>query len=609
MVFSLQRRFLLFLLLPVVVIMSLTGFASFMYARSYLLDQWRSSAMLRLEKTAHQIRMKLDEKRRLMDLIAEADGIPGGPRTQSFLLAQLRKEQGVFSVEIGPIAEVNDGGTTKERPVVIGGGPEKPDSTATESPQSAEACPGPGMMRGMGMGQGMMRGMMRRSIRPIWTHPDQSVSFLLMTRELGGEEGLPAKLLTVKVGFDSFMEHILSVGRWQKSYACLVTSDGTYLAHTDRSMVGMKNLGAHGDALAKKVLAEMQKKSSGTIFGEGHPPRMVAGFYKIPTTDWYLVLFSKGSTVLGPIIRFRFNYALAGMAALLIIALLIRASTKPVAQAVTEITAAAARVEQGDYTAKVIENRSDEIGSLKRSFNRMTDGLKERELIERTFGRYVDKSVAEELMTRPGALTLGGEIRTVTILMSDLRGFTVMSEKLKPEQVIRILNMHFSGMISVIERYRGIIVDFYGDSILAFFDGMASDTEARAADAVKCAVDMQRELMGMSEHDGENERPPLHMGIGIHTGEVVVGNIGSETRAKYGIVGSAVNETDRIQSFADRGSIVISGATYELLSKRLVVGPRRQVNLKGLEGDRDLFEVVEIDGKSHMDRPAKPGTA
>ena len=609
MVFSLQRRFLLFLLLPVVLIIFVTGFASFMYARSYLLEQWRTSAMFRLERTAHQIRMHLDEKRRFMDLIAEADGIPGGPRIQSFLLAQLQKEQGVFSVDIRPIGGANEGGSTKETPVVIDGSQQKPSPTAKESQESPEACPGQGMMKGMGMGQGMMRGMMHRSIRPIWTHPDQSVSFLLMTRELGGEDGRPAKLLTVKVGFNSFMEHILTVGRWQKSYACLVTSDGTYLAHTDKSMVDMKKLGAHGDPLAKKVLAEMQKKDSGTIFGEGHPPQMVAGFYKIPTTDWYLVLFSKGSTVLGPIIRFRFNYALAGMVALLIIALLIRASTKPVAQAVTEITEAAARVEQGDYKARVVENRSDEIGSLKRSFNRMTEGLKEREFMERTFGRYVDKSVAEELMTRPGALTLGGEIRTVTILMSDLRGFTVMSERLKPEQVIRILNMHFSGMISVIERYRGIIVDFYGDSILAFFDGIASDTETRAADAVKCAVDMQRELMSMSEHDGENGRPPLHMGIGIHTGEVVVGNIGSETRAKYGIVGSAVNETDRIQSFADGGSIVISGATYELLSKRLVVGPRRQVTLKGLEGDRDLFEVVEIDGKSHMDRPAKASPA
>lgn len=609
MIFSLERRFLLFLLLPVVLIIFVTGFASFMYARSYLLDQWRSSAMLRLERTAHQIRMHLDEKRRFMDLIAEADGIPGGPRIQSFLLAQLQKQQGVFSVEVRPVSEANEGGATRETPVVNDGGQQKPESKAEESKELPEACPGPGMMKGsgMGMGQGMMRGMMHRSIRPIWTHPDQSVSFLLMTRELGGEEGRPAKLLTVKVGFNSFMEHILTVGRWQKSYACLVTADGTYLAHTNRSMVGMQKLGAHGDPLAKKVLEEMQKKSSGTIFGEGHPPRMVAGFYKVPTTDWYLVLFSKGTTVLEPIIQFRFNYMLAGMVALLIIAFLIRWNTKPVARAVTEITEAAARVEQGDYTAKVVENRSDEIGSLKRSFNRMTDGLKERELIERTFGRYVDKSVAEELMTRPEALTLGGEIRTVTILMSDLRGFTIMSEKLKPEQVIRILNLHFSAMIAVIERYKGIIVDFYGDSILAFFDGMTGDTETRAADAVKCAVDMQRELIGMSGHDDENGRPSLQMGIGIHTGEVVVGNIGSETRAKYGIVGSAVNETDRIQSFAHGGSIVISGAAYSLLAQRLVVGPRRRVSLKGLEGDRDLFEVVAIDGKSHMDRPTEHG--
>lgn len=604
MVFSLQRRFLLFLLLPVVLIIFAAGFASFIYARSYLLDQWRSSALLRLEKAAHQIRMQLDEKRSLMDLISEANDIAGGPATQAFLIDQLRRQGGVFSVEVRRIPEVSDGGSTKERPVVKEEAPGKPGQESAEPLRTVEESSGPGVT-GMGMGRGMGRGMMHREIRPIWTHPDKSVSFLLMTRELGGKDGRPSKLLTVKVGFDSFMEHVLSVGGRQDSYACLVTADGSYLAHTDHSMLGMEKLGADGGPLEKKVLSEIQSRSSGTILGEGRPPAMVAGFFKVPSTDWYLVLFSEGGRVLEPLIRFRLNYMLAGVASLVIVALLIRANTKPVAQAVAEITEAAARVEQGDYEARVAENRSDEIGSLKRSFNRMTEGLRERELIERTFGRYVDKSVAEELMTRPGALALGGENRVVTILMSDLRDFTVMSEKLKPDQVIRILNKYFSAMISVIERYRGIIVDFYGDSILVFFDGTIGDIEVRAADAVKCAVDMQTELLDMSMQDYENRLPQLTMGIGVHTGEVVVGNIGSETRAKYGIVGSAVNETDRIQSFAEAGSIVISRPTYELLSQRIVVGPTRQVTLKGLEGRWDLFDVMEIDGKTRKTFPGE----
>lgn len=602
MVFSLQRRFLLFLLLPVVLIIFAAGFASFIYARSYLLDEWRSSALLRLERTAHQIRMKLDEIRRLMDLVAEANNVPGGPATQAFLIQQLKKQQGVFSIEVSRIPQAKDRQNTKEQAVVQDETGPKTEVSEAKTSDTGEECPGPGVARGTGIGRGMMRGMMHRGIQPIWMHPDQSVTYLLMSRELDAANGRPAKVLTAKVSFDSFMEHVLSVGRWQKSYACLVTSDGTYLAHTNQSMAGMNKLGAGGDSLERKVLSELKTKSSGTILGQGHPPKMVAGFFKIPTTDWYLILFSKGSSVLEPIIRFRFNYLIAGMIGLAIIALLIRANTRPVAEAVTEITEAAARVEQGDFTARVVENRSDEIGSLKRSFNRMTDGLRERDLIERTFGRYVDKSVAQELMTRPEALILGGENRIVTILMSDIRNFTVMSERLKPEQVIHILNRHFSAMISVIERYRGIIVDFYGDSILVFFDRLAGDTADRAADAIKCAIEMQRELMGMARQDLEKEHVPLLMGIGIHTGEVVVGNIGSETRAKYGIVGSAVNETDRIQSFADGGSIVISSTTYELTASRVVVGPPHQVTLKGLEGDRSLFEVVAIDGQSHMDR-------
>jgi class 3 adenylate cyclase len=212
----------------------------------------------------------------------------------------------------------------------------------------------------------------------------------------------------------------------------------------------------------------------------------------------------------------------------------------------------------------------------------------------------VDKKIAQELLSKPEALHLGGEKHVVTIMMSDLRGFTQIAEKLTSEQVIRLLNRYLARMIAVIEKHRGIIVDFYGDSVLAFFDGLEEDVIGRATDAVKAAVEMQRELRMVSRENQEEGLPPIKMGIGIHTGEVVVGNIGSETRAKYGIVGSAVNETDRIQATAQGDSIIISEETYEALSGRVVVGHKMQASLKGLEGYRSLYEVTSIDGQSHI---------
>jgi adenylate cyclase len=245
---------------------------------------------------------------------------------------------------------------------------------------------------------------------------------------------------------------------------------------------------------------------------------------------------------------------------------------------------------------------------LKRRFNLMVDGLKQKDIIEQTFGRYMDKRVADHLLNAPESLRLGGENHVVTILMADLRGFTQAAQKLPPEKVIKVLNRHFSCMINVIEKHEGIIVDFYGDSVLAFFNGVDSDVAARAADAVKCALEMQRECEDVSNRNATEGLPVLGMGIGIHTGEVVVGNIGSETRAKYGIVGSAVNETDRIQSLSKAGTVLISGQTHELLADSIVVGPKCEVGLKGLKGIRELYEVMAIGATGHIS-PAIPEVA
>ncbi len=355
-----------------------------------------------------------------------------------------------------------------------------------------------------------------------------------------------------------------------------------------------RKLGETGDPIKRQVLKKMKERHFGTVFGEGHPPDWVVGFYKVPTTDWYLILSSRGHVVLDPMVQFRFNYALAGIASLICVGLLIWWNTRPVARSVTEISEAAEKVENGDYSVTVRENRSDEIGRLKRRFNKMIEGLRQRDLIERTFGRYMDKNIAQELMSRPEALHMGGEKRTVTILMADLRGFTQASEKMAPEVVIGMLNRYFARMIAIIDRYRGIIVDFYGDSVLVFFNGLDARLSERASDAVRCAAEMQQQLAVVSQENQEEGLPPLEMGIGIHTGEVVVGNIGSESRAKYGIVGSAVNETDRIQSTAQGGSIIISEQTYALVAGNVDVGPKCQACLKGLEGVRDLYEVRGI---------------
>jgi adenylate cyclase len=574
MVFSLQQRFFLLLLLPVALILILVGAAGFFYSKEYLLKQslkqWKEVALV-LEKSAHTIDMRLNDDLKLIDLIAKSGSIPADNVTQAYLIQQLSRQESVHFVDIEDRTSVKSesslGGASHRGQV---------DSRPVDGLRVSEFSGG-------------------SELCIPTTDPRDPDRTLRISRSIRDDSSGRIRKLLVRVSFDSLMEPVRKMVQKEGSSACLVTAAGQVLAHTDKSLASRRMLGETCDPLEKKILKEICKGVPfGTIIGEGHPPDYIAGFYKIPSVDWRIVLYSKGRAVLRPLIDFRFYYSVAGIAALLIILILIRAITRSVGASIADISAAAAKVSSGDYSAKLSEDRSDEIGELKRNFNIMIDGLKRRDLIEQTFGRYVDKTVAEELMNKPEALRLGGEKRTVTVMMSDLRDFTSKSERLPPEQVINMLNRYFSRMVAVIERYRGIIVDFYGDSILVFFDGTGADVATRATDAVKCALEMQQEMRGFQQDNVNLRWPQLSMGIGIHTGEVIVGNIGTETRAKYGIVGSPVNLTDRIQRVAGYGKVVISEATFNAVSADINVSDEFVASLKGVEGNQKLYAVQSV---------------
>ena len=162
------------------------------------------------------------------------------------------------------------------------------------------------------------------------------------------------------------------------------------------------------------------------------------------------------------------------------------------------------------------------------------------QFIEQTFGRYMSNEIAESLLKSPEALDFGGHKRTVTILMSDLRGFTAFSETLPPETIVSLLNNFLSEMITVIQKYNGTIDSFIGDAIQAIF-GAPLQRPDDAERAVACAIEMQIVMARVNAWNVQQGFPEIEMGIGINTGEVVVGNIGSRKRAKYSVQGSNAN--------------------------------------------------------------------
>ena len=222
--------------------------------------------------------------------------------------------------------------------------------------------------------------------------------------------------------------------------------------------------------------------------------------------------------------------------------------------------------------------------------------------IRQTFGRYVSDEIAEQILTSSKGLKLGGEVRKITILTSDLRGFTATSEKCSPEQIVEILNLYFSKMADVIISYQGTIDEFMGDGILVLF-GSITTREDDAARAVACAVAMQLAMKDVNVKMNERGLTPIEMGIGINTGEVVVGNIGSEKRTKYGVVGQQVNLTYRIESYSTGGEILISESTLLEVGSIVKIDGQKQVQPKGVQQPITIYKVGGISGKYNLFLP------
>ncbi len=260
------------------------------------------------------------------------------------------------------------------------------------------------------------------------------------------------------------------------------------------------------------------------------------------------------------------------------------------------LTAAAGRVAQGDLDVAVPESRStDEVGGLTRAFQGMLEGLRQRDFIRDTFGRYVSPEVAQTVLGSPEGLKLGGDRREITLLVSDLRGFSVLAERLPAEEVITCLNRYLERVVEVLGRYRATIDEFQGDGILAFFGAplAAADDAERA---VACAIEMQRTLAKLNDEQRALGVAELTMGIGIHTGEVIVGNIGSERRAKYGAVGAAINLAYRIESQTVGGQVLISPTTYARVRAAVDVRGSLDAHLKGVADAVTLYDVVAVRG-------------
>ena len=190
---------------------------------------------------------------------------------------------------------------------------------------------------------------------------------------------------------------------------------------------------------------------------------------------------------------------------------------------------------------------------------------------------------------------MGGERRQVTIMMTDLRGFTALSERLEPERVVQMLNAYFEIMVDIVLEFNGTINEIIGDALLVVF-GAPHEIKNRAQRAVACAISMQNAMAEVNAHNRDQGLPDIEMGIGLNESEVIVGNIGSSKRSKYAVVGSGVNMASRIESYTVGGQVLISESVRKEAGDMLRIDAQRDIRPKGSEAPLRIYEVGGIGG-------------
>ena len=410
------------------------------------------------------------------------------------------------------------------------------------------------------------------------------------------KHGAIAGVVTMRYDMQtSLADAITGLGFGKTGYSVFADSRGRIMAHPDAARVGedISNYPAFKAAMQNGVGSITANNNS------GEKRLFVYRQISSPATESAppLVLLSEMSfaEAMAPVYHMEKMFAIAtGVVALVwgIVALgLARVATKPL----RDLLGVVARVGKGDLQARSEITGRDEIGQFAAGFNEMVKGLQERERVKKVFGRYVTQQVAERVLQNTSDSELGGRTKRVTILFADIRNFTTMSEKMAPEQVVEFLNDYFSEMVDAVIEHGGVLDKFIGDGIMAVFGGIddTPDTEKRA---VLAGLRMKAKLAKLNGQRSVEGKDPINIGIGIHTDEVVVGNIGTKDRLDYTVIGDGVNTCARVESANKEfgTTLLITKPTHDQLGDSFDCRAMGEAKLKGKSNVPPLYEVLSV---------------
>ena len=359
---SLQQRLMLFLLLPVATLLIAMGIMGFIYARNSLLRQWSEAAVLKLQRAAHDVDMRLNRPLQWLEMYNKTGGEHFDEHTQEWILEQLGQLEGVERVSLARVDEKDSG------PMLH---------------MHREGHPGKGEMMG---GRSDMMYFHRARIAEITVPRYDSVlehETVSIISELNDADGKEIGKLEVVIRFDYLLENLGATGWWQSHRAFLVDNTGRVLVCTDPDR---SQLGENDDPLELATLKALKEQRSGTILGQGHPPSEVSGFHTLQEAPWSVILVAPGKEILAPIVVFRNYYIIGGSLFILLILLLIRLVTGRTVSSIKDVSNAAESIAQGDYSTFLSVKTQDEVGQLMQNFNSMVSQLQERMRLKEALG-------------------------------------------------------------------------------------------------------------------------------------------------------------------------------------------------------------------------------
>ena len=315
--------------------------------------------------------------------------------------------------------------------------------------------------------------------------------------------------------------------------------------------------------------------------------------------DLFVITTISEKSVYAVINRTTYRIVLFSLAVLFIAIILIRIFSNGITNPIKELVGAAGQIEKGEFELSIKPRTHDEIGLLTESFVQMGKGLSEREKLMVSFSKFTNKTIAQKAAS--GELTLGGETRNATIFFSDIRSFTAMSEKMQPNEVVEFLNVYMTKMVECVNKTHGVVDKYIGDAIMAVWGAPESSGSPAqdALNAVSAALMMRVALFNYNKERAAKGLPPVKIGCGINSGPVVAGQIGSEERMEYTVIGDAVNLASRTEAlnkpFAT--DVLITENTYNLIKEKIIVQEMPGVHVKGKTDAIKMFAVINLVGR------------